>query len=268
MKIDREQAAAKCLRLLLRPIVRFCFRNSLVLQEIVEHLKMALVEEASEAMRRSGQRVNVSRISVMTGVHRREVMRLTDNAEPSQTPASLASRVIGQWEQDSRFHTAAGVPRMLSYEGDQNDFKDLVRCVSQDLNHCTVLFELERIGAVERRKAGLRLMRPSVVLTGDMLEGFQLLGRDSEDLMDAALENILEKPKPAQLHARTEYDNISLEALPEIRQWLLDEGAAFHRRMREYLSALDKDTQPKLQGEAGGRVVVGTFGRVETRRKG
>lgn len=247
----------------MRPVVRFCLRNSMVLQEITEQLKRVLVEEAAESMRQAGERVNVSRISVMTGLHRRDVMRLTKGAGEPPSPMSLASRVIGQWGQDTRFKTASGAPRILSYEGDQSEFKELVRCVSQDLNHCTVLFELERIGAVEKRKTGVKLIRPTLTISQDLEEGCELLARDSSDLMQSALQNIVDKPEIPQLHARTEYDNVSLAALPKIKNWLLEEGAAFHRRMREFISNLDKDTNAGLEGPGGGRVVVGTFGRVE-----
>lgn len=262
MAHEKKNVAAKCLQVMLKPIARFCLRNSLAIQEIVEALKVALIEEAMHEVSRVSKRVSVSRLSVVTGLHRRDVMRLTRDTPKAESPASLASRVIGQWTQDKRFQSAEGAPKVLSYEGDQCEFKDLVRCVSKDLNHCTLLFELERTGAVEKTRAGVKLKKRSFVIGSDMVKGLEVLAQDSDDLMSAVMENLMEAPSIPQLHARTEYDNVSVEALPRLREWLLKEGSAFHKRMREYISKHDLDIDSSIEGGGGARVSVGTFGRV------
>lgn len=247
---------------MLRPLARFCLRNSLAIQEIVEALKSALIDEAMQEVSRVSKKVSVSRLSVITGLHRRDVMRLTRETQRTDSPTSLASRVIGQWTEDKRFQTSDGNPKVLSYEGDQCEFKDLVRCVSQDLNHCTVLFELERTGAVEKTRNGVKLIRRSFVIGSDVAKGLEVLAQDSDDLLSAVMENLMDAPAVPQLHARTEYDNVSVEALPHVREWLLKEGSAFHKRMREYLSKHDLDVDRSIKGGGGARVSVGTFGRV------
>ena len=63
--------------------------------------------------------------------------------------------------------------------------------------------------------------------------------------------------------ARTEYDNISISDFPEIRKWLIKEGAAFHNKARGYLSQFDLDINPKPDHEGGARVTVGTFSYTE-----
>ena len=62
------------------------------------------------------------------------------------------------------------------------------------------------------------------------------------------------------LHIATRYDNIVVEAVPEMRRWILSQGAEFHARLRNYLSRYDKDFNPALYDrQAGAKVVVGSF---------
>jgi hypothetical protein len=65
------------------------------------------------------------------------------------------------------------------------------------------------------------------------------------------------------LHARTVFDNVQVENLPELKRWIRTEGHEFHRRLREKLAELDNDINP--QADRQGKkvaVVVGSFGRI------
>ena len=79
-----------------------------------------------------------------------------DGEKKEKIPVMI-SRVVAQWENDRRFLTQAGKPRVLSCDEDDSEFSELVRLVSKDLHPGTVLFELERSGIVERSKRGVRL---------------------------------------------------------------------------------------------------------------
>jgi hypothetical protein len=90
-----------------------------------------------------------------------------------------------------------------------------------------------------------------------------LLGRDMEDLVLAVDENLFSDRSVPHLHIKTQYDNIALSAVPELRTWCLELGARFHAEIRQKLAKYDKDLNPKLEHEAGGAVVaVGTFSRI------
>ena len=95
-----------------------------------------------------------------------------------------------------------------------------------------------------------------------------MLGEDFGSLADSVEENIRSAHDLPNLHARTEFDNIYTEAVPEIREWLLKRGTEFHGMVRDYLARFDRDFSPRSAGKgrmqdhgnsAGVRVVVGTF---------
>lgn len=263
MDFELRKLLLEGLKQLLRPVARFCLNRSIKIQDAGEMLKYAFLEIAKEELQRDSKLVSNSRLSVMTGLHRRDVVRLLlDRVEIAEN-APLLLRVIGQWQQDARFADKRGTPRSLSIEGKKSEFVDLVQSISKDLNPYTVLFELERVGAVRREDDSLSLNADIYVPEGDIRESLGLLGRDMEDLILAVDENIFRKPSIPHLHIKTRYDNIALSAIPELKRWCLDLGAKVHAEVRTKLAKYDKDLNPKLKSEVGGAVIsFGTFARV------
>ena len=245
---------------LLRPTVRFCVRHGLHIQDLLEAAKAVFLEVSAAEIEQQGGKANVSRLSAATGIHRRDVMRIFGRSETKEQPQGLVSRVLGQWQHDSRFVTAAGTPRVLSIAPEDNEFKKLILAVSQDLNPGTILFELERIGAVERRGHRLKLRSQAYVPKNDWREGYRMLGRDADYLASAVEQNVHETAESPNLHATTEFDNVREDALPQIRKWLLTEGSKFQDRVRTYLSQYDVDINPRAaRTRAGAKVVLSCF---------
>ena len=116
------------------------------------------------------------------------------------------------------------------------------------------------IGAIKKTPRGLVLTRKSNTFKGDPRKSFQLLARDIELLMRAGEENIATPEAQPHLHLHTEFDNIYKKYVPQLKEWLYNEGKDFHRRAREYFSKFDADVNPQPGEEAGARVSVGAFG--------
>ena len=260
----REEHTLSCLRLLLKPVVRFALRNSVSVQQLIETLKGAVVSLAAEEMSRSGEKVNVSRLSAMTGLHRRDVQRLNGAERLPDLPAPLAARVVGRWENDARFCSKNGRPRVLRIDSEKNELLELLEVVGTDLNPGTVLFELERSGLVERRPDSIKLLRAHVVPKADVMESFRIVEQDCDDLIRTVEQNVTVEPEERNLHGRTEYTNISRRDANTIRRWLIQEGGAFHKRARGFLSSFDRDLHPERGTEEESiRVSVSTFSRIE-----
>jgi len=244
---------------MLRPIARFCLKHGTGIQEFLEAAKHSLVAQAAAEIEDSGDKANVSRISIITGIHRRDVMRIYGQGEARDSAESVAIRVIGQWVSDRQFLTSSGKPKVLLNSNENNEFRVLVERVSKDVNPSSVLSELERVGAVERSPRGFKLVSSAYQADSESLEGYRILSRDVENLMGAVNENISSSNRVPNLHARTEYDNISPENLPEIRKWLLNQGSIFHKKVRKYLAGFDHDINPELNTRGGAKVVFGSF---------
>lgn len=247
----------------MRPLLEFCLRWSLTVQDLIESAKIVFIEVAEREIRRQGKEPNVSRLSVMTGLRRREVMRIWRDREEKTNSFGYITRVIGMWQGGSRFATKSGKARVLSFEGDASEFSDLVRSISRDLHPGTVLFEMERLQLVRRTSRGLELRAESYTPKHDPKEGFTMLAQDTTDLIHAAEENILGSKKRQNLHLTTEYDNIRVDDLPTVEEWFLAEGKRVHQRARKFLSKFDQSINPKKGASAGVRVVFGAFSRTQ-----
>jgi len=245
--------------------IRYALRKALGIRSIIEIAKLSTVEAAAEEIERRGEKVNVSRISVMSGLNRREVTRILEGEEDKlDEDPYLPSRVIVAWEQTKRFCTKAGKPRVLSFGGEQSEFTELVRSVSKDVRPAAVLFELERMGVIEHSKQGIRLGSTERFHHKDPETGLDLLRQDTESLVEAVEENLFTKQQVRNLHLRTEFDNIEPAKLPEIKRWLREHGKHFHREVRDYLSKFDLDISPKKEVERGAKVVITAFSHTKT----
>ncbi|RIL12124.1 MAG: hypothetical protein DCC75_01025 [Proteobacteria bacterium] len=254
MRINRSLALGLLVRLM-KPLVQFCLRHSLRLQDLIECAKVAFVESSRAEVKGPSDKPNASKISLMTGVHRRDVVRIVNRREDFSYSKDLITKIIGHWQTDRRFMTKDGRPKVLSVSGEGSEFFTLVHSISKDVNPATVLFELERINAISKARGGIRLTVESHVPAGAE-DGFELLSRDSADLIRTVENNVLESPDVPHFHARTEFDNIRPDSIAEIKRWLVREGHLFHGRLREYLGRFDQDINPKQKFEGKGRRVV------------
>lgn len=247
---------------LLRPIARFCLRHGLHIQDLLEASKRSLLQAAADEL---GEKKNVARLSASTGLQRRDVTRLLEAPSEIPEPLGLVNRIIGQWRYDRKFVDEDGNPKELSLDaGGRGSFVSLVQTVTQDIPPGTVLFELERLGALERTEDSVRLLAPAYVPKENHREGYRMLSRDMAYLIDAVTQNIEQKPKTPNLHATVEFDNIRQDKLHEIREWLLDEGSKFQKKVSAYLASHDVDINPPRRATpAGGKVSFSVFSVTE-----
>jgi len=233
---------------------------------VVHALKVVFVELAQEEIARTSPKVNASRVSALTGLYRQDVAKiLKDEQDYSEKPSGILWRVLGQWQNDKRFTTSRGKPRVLEYGNLDTEFADLVMSVSTDLNPGTILFELARAGLVEKTTQGkVKLIKRLSHFKGDREQLYALLADDLDSLTLAVEENLVGKNTVPNAHFRTEYDNILKSAVPQIRRYILKETKLFHLKLSEYLARYDADINPKEGEEAGGTVTLSSFSLTST----
>lgn len=247
---------------LLRPLVRVCLKRGVRIQELEEAARKAFVEEAKVAIEEAHGDVSVSKISVTTGIHRTEVARLLTGEEKPKTRHDVLNRVIGLWCGKRSFRSADGAPRPLTFAGTASEFAKLVASISKEVTHYPILFELERIGAIEYEDKRVRLKVREFTPSGDVAQGLAVLSEDVEDLALAVEGNLGDNYDDPDLHLRTAFDNIVPEKLAEARRFILERGAVFQDEMRAFLGGLDRDITPDLPaGPKRAKIVVGVFSR-------
>lgn len=258
-----NQPSLRLIRILLRPIVKLCVKSGISIQELIEAAKNELVLEGAEQLERSSGTISGSRISIATGVSRREVSRILQRGELTTPVSNLMRRTLGQWEGDSRFTDEEGNARPLTYEGKKSEFWQLAKAVSSDVHPYSLMEEMERFGYLEKGDTHVEMRVPIAFLTDSPERVTDLLAKDLQSLIDSVSENVARKHDTKNLHLRTEYDNVANEDLSQIRSWLFEEGVKFHKRAREFLSQFDLDLNPNASRTGGAKVVLTAFSWTE-----
>jgi hypothetical protein len=240
MKKLTQELKYSFLRMSLLPVARFCLRHSLKLQDLQSILKEVLVSESKILLEKDGVEISDSKISLITGVHRKDVALMQAGIKIEAPKADLLTKVLGQWQVDKDFSTK-GIPNVLTTVGKDSDFVRLVTKVGKEINPYTVLFELERAGLVRKKDSQLTALMKEYVPAANAEEIFQTYIADGTDLISTVENNALNKNQK-HFHLRTEFDNIPKVALAEIHKWIFSEGEKFHKKARNKLSRYDRDT--------------------------
>lgn len=206
---DRPTAFARVLEGLLRPLVRALIAEGVTAPALYRMVKRVYVDVADREFRLGDGRQTDSRISILTGVHRRDVRAFRDEgaeaADPAAEKATTMTSVIGRWLASPETVDEAGRPRPLPRVGDEAGagegagtvgFEDLVRAVSRDVRPRTVLDELLRQGLVAEEDGLLRLKADAVVGPADRAQKVHFFAENVGDHVAAAVENLLSDAPP------------------------------------------------------------------------
>jgi hypothetical protein len=146
----------------LQPLVRLLLRNGVTYTVFAAALKRLFLEAARSELARTRMPLTDSAVSLLSGVHRRDVRTLTRDAAAPAVPApparlGLAAQVVARWMNDPAFLDAQGSSRVLPRSGPGASFDSLVASVSRDVRPKAVLDELLRLGVVQEAPEGLAL---------------------------------------------------------------------------------------------------------------
>lgn len=149
----------------LRPFARVMLRSGIGYAQFSELAKIAFVQEALGDHDSRGRTTNLSRVSVRTGISRKEVSRVRAvlSAEQLRGAASAAAfhsghhaaRVLQLWHTDARFLDASSSPKQLPFSGSEPSFSGLVKAAGGDVPPGAVRAELAAANAVTEDSAGL-----------------------------------------------------------------------------------------------------------------
>ncbi len=262
--VEKQTAVYAAVLRILRPMIRLLLRHGVPFGAFSDLAKRVYVEVALDEFGIPGRKQTHSRVSVLTGLSRKEVLRVTRLERPDDTETAgryhRAARVIGGWVRDERFHDGSGNPAPLPVEGEGATFSGLVKEHSGDVPHRAILDELLRVGAVERTAGDeVRLLaRAYIPVTGNE-EKLEILGTDTACLIETIDHNLRAEPGEAFFQRKAMYDNLSDEAVGELRKDLAMRAEKFLEQADRKLAERDRDANPKSAGTGRRRAGIGIF---------
>ena len=263
-KEGTTRALATAMARLLVPLVRILLRYGVTYAAFVDISKRVYVRVAARDFQIPGRKQSAARISVLTGLPRKDVARLLAISDDSLAIVgerhSRIARVLSGWRNDDRFRDPRGRPAPLLFEGDDASFTELVRCYGGDVTPRATLDELLRVGAVHRqRDARLKLLADTFVPADREIDKLGILGDDVADLVGAIDHNLFHGAKEAFFQRKIAYDNIPAESVERLRKSVSADAEHLLAKHDAAFSKHDRDMTPSVRGMGRKRLVVGIW---------
>lgn len=273
MNISLRDTLTTSVARVLTPLVRLMLMAGLSWNEFLNIAKSVFVEVASEDYGLRGRPTNISRVAAMTGLSRKEVSRIRDDAMVTRwTPSmerSPANMIMHHWHHDPEFCVAPGEPRNLEYDA-CDGFVALVKRYAGDIPPGAMRAELIRTGAVvELQDKSLKAVKlftyPSQLyddfirniaftwtnLGNTLVYNVSLLNADRSDA-----EQVLSSKSRFERSAWTEH--LLPSELDRFRQWVRDEGSVFIERADHWIG--QRESPPSVWKDGSKKTVgVGLY---------
>ena len=235
---------------LLRPLVRLCIRSGMTFPALAQLLCELFVNVAEHDFALEGKEQTDSRVSLLTGINRKEVARLRGAGAPvNETPATLSrtSAIMARWLAAPEFTDAKGnpLPLLRMASGDAPSFESLVTSITKDVRPRAILDEwLDRKLVTINGDDEIVLIKTAFVPHGDDDRKWHYLGRNLHDHISAAEINVSSATPPFMERA-VHYDGLS----PELAKRL--EARSRHLAI-EALKAANREADRALARDKGG----------------
>lgn len=239
------------IRHLLRPLVRLLLSHGISFQVFSELVRSTYVKVAEEEFTLASKPQTDSRISLLTGIHRREVSRLR-NEPPARIAlpqhASMSALLLTIWSGHPEFldeHSAPlPLPRLASKSGGIS-FESMVRSVSKDFRARVVLDEWLRQGIVTLDNDDrVHLVTDAFVQSQGIEEKVFYFGQNIHDHIAATVHN-LTGGEPPLLERCVYYDRLSAESSRELGDYSRTAGMKALHAVNKRAAELQRRDQNK-----------------------
>lgn len=209
---------------IMRPLVRTMIARGLTFPELSDLLKTVYVEECSTHFGLPGKRVTDSRLSLLTGLQRKDIRRLKSRVTMSatdddQTGHGPIPRMIAYWLGSPKYTSKTGKPLPLKRTGEKISFETLVDEISRDIHPRTILDEMERRGLlrIDDQDDTVSLLVSEFIPSTDDIALLDYFSANLGDHAEAAAANLSVAPEPGQFFERAvHYDHLSYRSIDEI----------------------------------------------------
>ena len=267
MSTDSRAYITSTLRKLLASLVRIMLRNGMTYREFCDVSKEMFVEVATKDYGIRGRDTNVSRVSVLTGIDRKEVKRVKDCLQghalvnQSQSKQDRVTRVLSAWHKVDEYLDDSGRPMVLALEGATSSFAQLAKSYAGDVPVRALLKEMIRVGVVEEvDKSQVKVLKREFIPAQSDPDALLRAGSVLHDMGATLCHNLYDggtPKKPLRFERRASNRNLDPEQLKAFREFVAQEGQAFLEVIDDWLSdhELSDDENNRLSIRAG----VGTY---------
>lgn len=227
---------------LLAPIARLCVARGVLFPQAADRLKAQFLA-AAQTLGGADKPPTDSRISVMTGLQRRDIARLRDLPATPPVPPNPLARLVAVWLND---HEGAD----LSRSGD-GSFDEMALRVRKDVHPRTLLEQLITTGTVAVTDDKVRLLTPYYQPLAGSDDQLAYLGANGGDFLSAATDNVMQDPAP-NFEQSVHYNHLSAAAVAELDALHRTRQMALLQEISARAAALQDTSPGQTRFRAGG----------------
>ena len=240
------------LRRVLRPFIKLMLAKGITYPFLAEMLKDLFVEVAENDFKIEGKPSSDSHLSLLTGIHRKDIKRLRHDCrtatETIPQAVSLGVRLVNLWTTDPRYLDENNQPKRLprfSKEGGDISFEGLVAGVSCDIRSRVVLDEWLRLGIAHFDEENRVCLNTAAFIPA---HGFDekvfYFGHNVHDHAAAATSNLLGQNQPF-LERSVYYDGLSADSIKLLAEKSEQLGMESLLAVNKIAMELEKDDAQK-----------------------
>jgi hypothetical protein len=251
----------------MRPIVKLLVRQNIPFASFMKIVKYLYVYTANKDLTLPGKKLSHSRISIVTGIPRKDIKELLQFEATSDESVSYqhnrAARVITGWVKDPEYqnsetHEPLQIP--IESESHRPSLQNLVIKYSGGVPVRAVLDELLRIKAVERNEDHqLKLLTYGYTPDQDEIEKLKVVSEEVSTFLKTIQHNIDAPFDESFLQLSARCDNLPTEIMEELRKTTTLKGRDFLQDLAQWMSQYDRDQNDKVFGTGRKRGVIGVY---------
>lgn len=218
---DSPEAVLAEVLAILEPLVTWLVRSGVGYAAFAAALKPVFLAQAEKELERLGRKRTDSALSLLSGLHRKDVRSLgepalkvtADNAAQGARwgKPSAANQVATRW-------ISLGWPDSLPFSGPEPSFETLARLVSRDFHHRAVLDDLVRLGVAREQGGTVHLIRDAFTPSPGLAEARQLFAGSAVDHLAAGVQNLSGEPGRRFLEQSVFADGLSESSIQALQQ--------------------------------------------------
>lgn len=220
-----------------QPLVTWLVRSGVGYREFADAMKLVFLQVAQAELERTGGRQTDSALSLLSGLHRKDVRALLPGvlipfgqaAAESGRPTP-ASELVTRWLAE---HDGRPLPLL----GDAPSFEALARAVSRDVGVRSLLEDLVRLGVARHEGDVVRLVQQAFVPDSRQEEAARMVAGTVSDHLSAAVHNLTGDDGRTHLEQSVFADGLTDASVRELEQLA-------NQLWRQALTAVVKAAEP------------------------
>ncbi len=191
---------------------RLTVARGILFPDLMERLKRHYIEAAKSM---TDGKITDSRLSVLTGLQRRDIVRLREFSAENAKPNHLA-RLVALWQTETAY-TSSDHPKGLPKNGPEPSFEALARIVRKDVHPRTMLDTLVATGTVAiTDDQCVQLVQTSYQPLSGSEDQLAYLAHNFGDHLSAATDNVLGQTPP-HFERAVHYTDLTSAQIEELK---------------------------------------------------